>query len=233
MADGPNPKSHRGFLRKVLLSIAATVVILGGGLLAYGLFIPAKAVVAQVLLNKAWAETLETGAPAKPWPWADTWPTAHIEVPRLNKAAVVLAGATGEAMAFGPGHQHGTPSPGERGTAILGGHRDTHFRFLKDVQPGDDVRVTDATGAVHRYRVTHMSIRHWQNSGIDPYRRGRHLALVTCYPFDSLGRGPLRYVVHAEHVEDRPSPFLKDERAGAPPSLTVQPSALALLSPAE
>jgi sortase A len=29
---------------------------------------------AQVLLERAFAETITSGRAVKPWPWADTWP---------------------------------------------------------------------------------------------------------------------------------------------------------------
>ena len=55
----------------------------------------AKAWPAQLLLERAFASGIETGRPTKPWPWADTWPVARIEVKRIGAAAVVLAGSDG------------------------------------------------------------------------------------------------------------------------------------------
>ena len=52
------------------------------------------------------------------------------------------AGSTGQALAFGPGHVENTPDAGEPGIAVYSAHRDTHFRFLKDVAVGDEVTVT-------------------------------------------------------------------------------------------
>ncbi|MEM8785940.1 MAG: class GN sortase [Pseudomonadota bacterium] len=211
MANRPRkPKRKRIFLsrkarrRRRLGRLAGIVLLLAGlGVFAQGAYIPAKAVVAQLLLERAWALSEQTGEPAKPWPWADTHPYAKVEIPRLNKSAIVLAGTSGEAMAFGPGHQYGTPAPGERGTSIIGGHRDTHFAFLKHVKAGDLVTVSRAGAAPVSFRVTHMDIRHWNESGIDPYAKGHKIALVTCYPFGSLGTTTLRYVVHAEKIDDR------------------------------
>ena len=59
---------------------------------------------AQVLLNRRFAKSILTGRDVKPWSWADTWPVARVEVPRLYKSAIVLAGASGQSLAFGPGH---------------------------------------------------------------------------------------------------------------------------------
>ena len=106
-----------------------------------------------MLLERAFAETIATGHPVKPWSWADTWPVARIEVKRLNASAIVLAGSSGQALAFGPGHLELTPDAGERGVAVYSAHRDTHFRFLRDVVIGDEIDVTRSDGKTFRYRA--------------------------------------------------------------------------------
>ena len=125
---------------------------------------------------------------------------ARVEVPRLGKSEIVLAGASGQALAFGPGHVERTPQAGERGTAVYSAHRDTHFAFLGDVEIGDEIVVTRRDGAVFRYRVTGTSVVRWDASGIDPLAAGRHLVLATCWPLNATMSGPLRYLVHAEMV---------------------------------
>src|SRR5262249_44740945 len=133
---------------------AALLCALGLLLLGQGVWIHAKALLAQVLLERAFAATLTSGRTVKPWSWADTWPVARIEVPRLRRSAIVLAGASGQALAFGPGHVERTPEAGEPGTAVYAAHRDTHFAFLAEVRIGDLIRVTRRDGAVLDFRVT-------------------------------------------------------------------------------
>jgi len=156
---------------------------------------------AQVLLERAFAATLATGQIVKPWSWADTWPIARVEVPRLGKGAIVLYGSSGQALAFGPGHLEGTPDAGEQGIAVYAAHRDTHFAFLRDVRIGDAIRVTRSDGATFLFRVTGTSVVRWDSSGVDPAADGRGLILSTCWPLDGKFSGPLRYLVHAE-IED-------------------------------
>jgi hypothetical protein len=36
---------------------------------------------------------------------------------------------------------------------VVTGHRDTQFRFLKDLAPGDELRLVGPDGASHRYVV--------------------------------------------------------------------------------
>jgi len=72
--------------------------------MGWGLYIPAKAVVAQVLLERAWMAAGPTGIAPPPWPWADTRPIARIRTSDNQHNAIVLAGAHGRSLAFGLGH---------------------------------------------------------------------------------------------------------------------------------
>jgi sortase A len=178
--------------------MAAVLGLAGLWLAGSGLYIHAKAALAQILLNRAFAAEVASGAVVKPWSWADTWPVARIEVPRLAASAIVLAGGSGQALAFGPGHLERTPEAGEPGIAVYAAHRDTHFAFLGRIEPGDEIVVTRRDGTVVRFSVTHTEVVRWDASGIDPAAPGRRLALVTCWPLDSVLPGPLRYVVYAD-----------------------------------
>ena len=179
------------------LLLAITGLILFG----QGAYIHAKARLAQVLLERAFEKTVATGREIKPWSWADTWPVARIEVKRLGAHAIVLAGSSGQALAFGPGHVERTPSAGERGVAVYSAHRDTHFAFLKNVVIGDEIEVTRSDGKHVRYRVNGTSVVRFDASGIDPLADGHQLVLSTCWPFDALTSGPERYLVHASMIK--------------------------------
>ena len=72
---------------------------------------------------------------------------------RIGASAIVLAGSSGQALAFGPGHVEHTPDAGERGVAVYSAHRDTHFRFLRNVAIGDEIDVTRRDGQTFRYRA--------------------------------------------------------------------------------
>ncbi len=184
---------------------SAALFAAGAVFLAWSAYIPIKAAVAQVLLEQAWQRTLTGDQTAKPWPWADTWPVARIAVPRLNRSAIVLHGASGQAMAFGPGHMTATPAIGAPGTAVIAAHRDTHFRFVKDLALGDTIEVATADGDVRDFVVSATKIVHAESSGLNPTlagATGTTLALVTCYPFDAIAHGPLRYVVFADLVPE-------------------------------
>jgi sortase A len=173
------------------------LALVGFILFSQGAYIHAKALLAQILLQRAFTETIATGHPTKPWSWADTWPVARIKVKRIGASAIVLAGSSGQALAFGPGHVELTPDAGERGVAVYSAHRDTHFRFLRDVAIGDEIDVTRSDGRIFRYRADATSVVRFDASGIDPLAEGYELVLSTCWPFDALTPGPDRYLLHA------------------------------------
>src|SRR3954454_24223687 len=143
------------------------LAVIGLILFGQGAYIHAKALLAQVLLERAFEKTIATGRETKPWSWADTWPVARIEVKRLHASTIVLAGSSGQALAFGPGHVERTANAGERGVAVYSAHRDTHCRFLKDVVFGYETDVTSHDGRTFRYLVDGTSVVRFDASGID------------------------------------------------------------------
>ena len=181
--------------------IALIVGLFGGGiwLLGHGVWIYAKAELAQQLLQRAWARTLAGEGAVKPWPWADTWPVARIQLPAHGVDLIVLDGVSGRTLAFGPGHMPGTPLPGRAGVTVIAGHRDTHFRFLRDVQAGDEILVEAPGRPRGRFRVRQRAVVDARTAVLAGADDARELVLVTCYPFDALRPGgPLRYLVLAE-----------------------------------
>ena len=84
---------------------------------------------------------LASDQPARPWPWADTWPVARLHFPLLKRHMPFLAGANGATFAFGPGHLDGTAAPGTPGHSVIAGHRDTNVTLLGSLRPDDPVLV--------------------------------------------------------------------------------------------
>lgn len=189
-------------VRGVISLLLVTLVLSAWGQAGW---IYAKAELAQYLIHSAWDEALNSpvqgpAAFARPWPWADTWPVARLQAPRQQADLWVLEGADGSALAFGPGHMQGTALPGQ-GASLIGGHRDTHFAFLQDLQIGDPIRVQDQQGQWHEYRTQTLRIVDSRNQPLLIDTDTPQLLLVTCYPFKALQPGgPLRYLVIAEPV---------------------------------
>lgn len=191
-------------LETLVLAGISLVAIAGLMLVGKGFYMKTKAEVSQVLLKRSFEAQLHGETNVKPWPWADFSTEAEITALRIGKTAIVLSGASGEALAFGPARLANTPAPGELGTSVVAAHRDTHFRWLKDVRPGDLLVITRKDGTNLTFRAGPGRIARWDESGINADAPGRNLALATCWPFDATEQGPLRYIVQAELVSDAP-----------------------------
>ena len=179
------------------LAIAA-LVALGAALLAAGFWLPAKAELAQHLLNHAWQRTTEGDEAARPWPWADTHPVARLVLPDSAEPLTVLAGASGRNLAFAPAWLDGSAAPGADGVTVIAGHRDTHFRALATLAIGDELALERPDGSVLRYEVAALDV---VDSARAELRLDAHesiVVLVSCWPFDALTvGGSWRYVVTA------------------------------------
>ncbi len=161
-------------------------------------YIAAKAELAQFLLDQAWQQTVEGGNRIRPWDWADTWPVARLVLPASGEKAIILEGASGRNLAFGPGHLSATPLPGESGNSVIVGHRDTHFAMLEGVLRGDNI-VMELRDRRLVYRVEDIGIVHETNVAVLGDAGTEALTLITCYPFDALDPGgDQRYVIRAE-----------------------------------
>jgi sortase A len=188
------PSRGRQRLALIALLVAAALVCFGNGVYIY-----AKAEVAQLLLHYAWNRTQTIGAPVKPWPWADTHPVARLIATAQDADVLVLAGASGRTLAFGPGHLDGSVEPGAAGNSVIVAHRDTHFRFLRQVAVGDEIVVEGRDGARRHFSVRRTYIADHRKLDIPRDTAVPTLTLVTCYPFEAINPGgPLRYVVVAQ-----------------------------------
>ncbi len=167
------------------------LLILGMWQFGSGAWILLKAELAQHLIARAWQQTLVRQAPVKPWPWADTWPVARLQW-RDEIDLYVLDGASAAALPFGPGLQrHGS-------LLLAAGHRDTHFAFLRRVNRGDRLTLTDMHGEKTVFQVRLRQVVDSRQASLRAAGAAPTLMLVTCYPFEALrAGGPLRFVVTA------------------------------------
>jgi sortase A len=179
----------------------AALLALGFWQLGQGAYIPAKAWLAQELMQRAWLRINAGEDRAAPWPWADTWPVARLTAESRDIDLIVLAGGSGRTLAFGPGHLGASAMPGQVGNAVIAGHRDTHFAFLRNVRHGERLGIETTSGGRHVYEVIDLQIVDSRTGSLELDTDFSMLTLVTCYPFDALEPGgPLRYVVTAKRV---------------------------------
>lgn len=118
-------------------------------------------------------------------------------IPRLKAEIYVVEGEGEAELRKGPGHLAKTANPGEKGNCVIAGHRDTHFRVLKDIRKGDDIAIETREG-LFLYRVKSTKIVAPTNlSPLKPTSEAS-LHLITCYPFYYVGNAPKRFIVQAE-----------------------------------
>ena len=187
-----------------LYKIIPLILFLGGVfLVGRSVLYYSKGVAAKMLINNAWAETKETHSAVKPWEWADFHPVGRIEIESIGLDCVVLDKISGEALAFGPGHLSNTAKPGMMGNVVLAGHRDSHFRKLKKIKKDDLIKLESAFGSSF-YIVTDITPAagdaiYWtEDTGADV------LTLITCYPFNFVGKAEDRYIIRGELIDPHP-----------------------------
>ncbi|MBX6351816.1 MAG: class D sortase [Thermoflavifilum sp.] len=120
------------------------------------------------------------------------FPRQHAEIP-------VVQGTSWTDLELGAGHYMPSALPGQGSNVYVAGHRDTVFRVLRDVKPGDSVAFATPYG-VFIYRVTTTEVvppTALYETRPTPYET---LTLQTCWPFSFFGFAPMRYIVHTQLV---------------------------------
>jgi sortase A len=133
-------------------------------------------------------------------------PIAALSIPRIELSAAVLHGSDARTLRRGPGHLEHTALPGEPGHVVIAGHRDSFFRRLQYIRPGDDIFL-DTTAGRLRYQVTSLRVVDPHDVGVIAPAEDSVLTLITCYPFSVFGNAPNRFVVRAVAVTAGGSPL--------------------------
>ncbi|MFT6407276.1 MAG: sortase A [Arenicella sp.] len=197
LASGWVARSKR-FHKRIIVN---TLFLGGVVLLCQGIYMDAKAIIAQGLIAHSWQQRTAASPPPKPWWWADTKAIAKLKVSRLGKEVFIMQDDSGESLAFGPGHLSASAGISQAGHVMVAGHRDSHFKFLGQLQLGDVIETTNSESITSRYKIDQLSILNADTEKLMLYQTDR-LTLITCYPFNGLvPGGPLRYIVDAQRIE--------------------------------
>jgi len=112
-------------------------------------------------------------------------------------SAPILVGDGAAILRRAVGLIPGTSFPDQPGNCAVAGHRDSYFRGLEHVRPGDEVEVETRTGSFD-YRVVWTKVVDPKDTWVlEPVKGESTLTLVTCYPFRWIGHAPHRFVVRA------------------------------------
>ncbi len=119
-----------------------------------------------------------------------------LEIPRIGIKVMVLQGTEEATLAAGAGHVPGTPLPGADGNVAIAAHRDTFFRKLEGIKPGDRIQF----GTLRRnyeYAVDSIEIVDPVDTRVIESHDRPELTLISCFPFYFVGSAPKRFIVHA------------------------------------
>lgn len=119
---------------------------------------------------------------------------ARISIPSRSLSAAVIEGTDEASLARGVGHLPLSVLPGYSGNVVLAAHRDTMFRNLEYVQPGDIIQLTTPARTIE-YTVRSAKIVSADSTYVAHPSSISMITLITCYPFDYIGNAPQRYVV--------------------------------------
>jgi sortase A len=120
----------------------------------------------------------------------------RLEVSRIGISVIVLQGIEEDTLISGAGHVPGTPLPGAEGNVAIAAHRDTFFRKLQGIRPGDSIQVATVR-RTYEYVVDSTEIVDPEDTQVMESRARPELTLITCYPFYFVGAAPKRFIVHA------------------------------------
>ena len=189
------PQTKAGFI--VAAAASWVLVICGILLLAYSAYIKADAGAYQAIEARRFKlskPALQARIPSN----GDV--IGEIQIPRLDLKAIVVQGDSFNILRRAVGHISETALPGEPGNVALAAHRDTFFRPLRQIRPGDLVTF-DTPGRRYRYQVESTRVVSSREIGVlHPSSAGRELTLITCFPFDYIGSAPNRFIVRAKEV---------------------------------
>lgn len=124
-------------------------------------------------------------------------PIARLEIPRIGLDVIVAEGSTPTVLRRAVGRLEESAWPGgEPGNVVLAGHRDTFFRELAAIREGDLI-VLDSNAGRLTYEVEWVKVVDPTDIHVLSRCRYPALTLITCYPFQYVGRAPQRFVVRA------------------------------------
>jgi sortase A len=136
-------------------------------------------------------------------------PIGILEIPRLAVSEIVAEGDSEDILRVAIGHLPDTPLPWEAGRSAIAGHRDGHFRPLKEIRQGDRIYLK-ARHVTLEYEVERTLIVRPDDLSVLVPTQERYLTLVTCYPFSYVGRAPQRFVIHARAVGQKSASLRSD-----------------------
>ena len=126
----------------------------------------------------------------------------RIEIDAIDLDVRLYWGDSDPILNKGAGQYIGSSLPGYQKPLLIGGHNLTFFETLKDVEIGDEIRITTHY-AEYVYRVFKLDVvKYTDMEAFDLSEDEEVLMLYTCYPFEILwSRKTDRFVVYGERIK--------------------------------
>ncbi|WP_338631933.1 class D sortase [Clostridium baratii] len=116
-----------------------------------------------------------------------------IIVSKTGEQIPIIKGATEENLIDGAALYDNGVYPGDKGTAIILGHRETTFGFLENVKIGDEIEIETLTNK-RKFRLEKIYIVKPDDPLILKQENYPGVTLETCYPFHYFGSAPDRFI---------------------------------------
>lgn len=118
----------------------------------------------------------------------------------LNTSIPILVGTSDVILNSGAGWSNYSAKFGGNGNSMVFGHRDSVFKFLKDINIDDELTI-ETIDDLYKYEIIRTEIVDPQDIIISKGSGTHYLKLITCYPFGYIGNAPQRFVVTAKLKE--------------------------------
>lgn len=125
-----------------------------------------------------------------------------LTIPALERKLPILQGTGVEELKKGVGHFTQSVLPGEQNNCVFSGHRETVFRQLGNLKIGDLLIVQTSAGTF-TYEVNGTRIVHEDDKTVIVPTDHAVLTMTTCYPFNTPGYSPDRYIVSSVLVKSK------------------------------
>jgi sortase A len=123
-----------------------------------------------------------------------------LSFPKLKRTVTIIQGSDTPQLDKGAGHYIQSALPGEIENSVISGHRETSFRNIGKLVIGDMV-IAKTSAGTFTYKIIETRIVRADDRTVIVSKDVATLTLTTCYPFDTPGYSPERYIVSAILVD--------------------------------
>jgi LPXTG-site transpeptidase (sortase) family protein len=118
-----------------------------------------------------------------------------LDIPAIQLKVPVLQGIGANVLNVAVGHVPTSSWPDQMGTSVLAAHDIGHFSRIGQLKPGDQITFASSCRE-WTYTITGHEVV--QEGDPLPEVAGKRIALITCWPIDSMFRSSERYLVLAD-----------------------------------